>query len=155
MKVRRHCTLNLFCLTHTINFDDDSDRDSSISHLGDILQSLPEVYKTMVTIGGTDTRYCISAVSEHIKRTTSTTISEFCHKILMKARSLLDCHPCGILTFHCISEDESVFNAGSDVNILLKQCISVREAVDPSEQIKVYLRYISHPLPPFASYFDI
>lgn len=79
---------------------------------------------------------------EHIKRTTSTTISEFCHKILMKARSLLDCHSCGMafLAFHYISEDESVFNAGSDVDILLKQCISVREAVDPSEQIKVYLR---------------
>lgn len=134
--------MNLFCLTHTINFDDDSDRDSSISQFADILQSLLEVYETIVTIGGTDTRYCISAVSEHIERTTSTTISVFCHKILMKARSLLDCHSCGMafLAFHCISEDESVFNAGSDVDILLKQCISVRESVDPSEQIKVYLR---------------
>lgn len=44
------------------------------------------------------------------------------------------------LAFHRTSEDESVFSGGSDVSLLLKQSISVREAMDPSEQIKVYLR---------------
>lgn len=77
------------------SFTDETSR-CALLQLGDILQSLPEVYILLIIHGGGEIWHCVEALRQSLDVSNTSASSLTSHPgILMKIRSLLICHAIG------------------------------------------------------------
>lgn len=99
-------SLNVIVYFVLFSFTDGSES-SALLQLGDILQSLPEVYMLLVTRGGEEIRTRVQALRQSLKISVpsihdlfasepSPSVLEIYPRILMDLRSLLICHAIGL-----------------------------------------------------------
>lgn len=101
-------TWSLYVIAYFVLFSfTDGSRSSALLQLGDILQSLPEVYMLLVTRGGEEIRTRVQALRQSLKISVpsihdlfasepSPSALEIYPRILMDLRSLLICHAIGL-----------------------------------------------------------
>lgn len=71
--------------------------------LGNILQTLPQIYISFITLGGHHSRDRVHEIKQSLKKVQSTSICKSNPGVFMKMTLLLGCHTDGLefLTSHC------------------------------------------------------
>lgn len=77
------------------SFDDETSRSSALLQLRDILQSLPDVYELMVTLGGDEARDRVQEIGLLLDTAPSQSTSELNNEAITNLLSILKCHALG------------------------------------------------------------